>query len=364
MKDFLLILALFLGVSCSSKSFLKERNFESFSDDLPLSSLVEALKSVVNHVKSAKLTKERIKLGKFEIDRETYTKSLEDLANFLAKEKNLVKVYQYLKDNFYFLEVESDREDHEILLTSYYAALIKGSFTPHGSYKRAIYRTPDNTNFTRKQIDEENALKGQNLEICYVDPIDAFFLQMQGSGVIDINGKKISVGFDGSNDQPYVSIGKLLSDKEIPKDKITLHTVENYLRKLPPKELQSLLNQNTRYVFFKRQSHDKPITTFGNPAFDGRTIATDGAIFPKGLLAYITFKKPTLKPGTDEVLKTDEVSRLVIDQDTGSAIKGTGRIDLFWGKGAEAKKYAGVVKSPAKLVYLLPKVNSFGHSFQ
>lgn len=363
MKDLLLVLLLILGVGCSSATFLKERNFESFSDDLPLNSLIESLKSTVLHVKTAKLDKERLKLGKFEIDRGLYIKSLEDFANFLLKEKNQIKIYQYLKENFYFLEVISDRDDGEILLTSYYVPVIKGSFKPTGQYKRAIYRTPGSTELTRKQIDEEQALKGQNLEICYLDPIDAFFLQVQGSGLIEIDGKKVMVGFDGSNGQPYVSIGKLLADKEIPKDKLTLATLETYLRKLSAKDLQSLLNQNTSYVFFKRQNSEKAITTFGTPAIDGRTIATDGAIFPKGLLGYLMFEKPVFKSGTDEVLRMDETSRLVMDQDTGSAIKGTGRIDLFWGKGNEAKKYAGVIKGPAKLMYLLPKINNFGHSF-
>lgn len=364
MKYLMLMMLLLIGGGCSStKGFLKEKNFESFSDDLPLNSLIESLKATVQYVKTAKLTKDRIKLGKFEIDRGIYNKSLEDFAQFLVKEKNQIKIYQYLKENFYFLEVQSDRDDGDILLTSYYVPVIKGSFKPEGTYKRAIYRTPENLNLTRKQIDEEHALKGQNLEICYVDPIDAFFLQVQGSGLIEIGGKKIMVGFDGTNGLPYVSIGKLLADKEIPKDRLTLHSLETYLRKLPPKELQSLLNQNTSYIFFKRQNSEKAITTFGTAAVDGRTIATDGDIFPKGLLAYLSFEKPVFKPGTEEVARMDETSRLVMDFDTGSAIKGTGRIDLFWGKGAEAKKYAGVIKGPAKLMYLLPKINNFGHSF-
>src|SRR5690606_20192400 len=152
----------------------------------------------------------------------------------------------------------------------------------------------------------------------------------------------------------YEPVGKFLRDRLAPED-LNLHGIEAYLRSLPPKELQDYLNRNPSYVFFQKLDRSA-LTYLGIPATDGRTIATDRRYFPKGALAFLSFDKPRFDP-PDSLRVAEEgepVSRFVLDQDIGGAITGGGRVDLFWGRGPEAKKFAGVMKTTGRLLYLVP----------
>ncbi|MEZ4873580.1 MAG: MltA domain-containing protein [Bdellovibrionales bacterium] len=209
--------------------------------------------------------------------------------------------------------------------------------------------------YDREQIDDKNLLNSDVAEVlAYVDPIDAFFLQIQGSGVVVLpNGKRIRVGYDSQNGHPYVAIGKYLFDV-IPRENMSLQAIEEHLRSLPPEQAQAILNKNPSYVFF-RKLDSRGITYFGTEVQSGRTIATDYRYFPKGALCLLNFDIPIFESPKDDVPRDWlPVSRLVFDQDTGGAIRGPGRVDLFWGEGEEAKQAAGVMKQPGRLVYLLP----------
>lgn len=135
----------------------------------------------------------------------------------------------------------------------------------------------------------------------------------------------------------------------------TRPTIEAALRRLSPDELRKRLIRNPSYVFFT-PSEVSARTFLGLPATAGRTIATDPRFFPKGALALISFPKPVFEAATSELPeRTAPVTRFVLDQDTGGAITGGGRVDLFWGRGEEAKRYAGVIKTRGRLVYLAPR---------
>ena len=209
--------------------------------------------------------------------------------------------------------------------------------------------------YSRKEIDSDMTLSQKELALCYVDPIDSFFLQIQGSGSVRMpDGEIISLGYDGQNGRKYVAIGKHLLDS-IPLDEMSMQRIESHLKSLDKKEMQKILNMNSSYVFFKRLN-GRPITSNGTKVVDGRTIATDAKFLPKGALGYLIFNKPKLaKPEDDIPTESQKTSRFVIDQDTGGAISGGGRVDLFWGVGKEAKKYAGVLRDIANLYYLAPK---------
>ena len=208
---------------------------------------------------------------------------------------------------------------------------------------------------TRKEIDSDQTLAGKDLEICWVDPIDAFFLQIQGSGTVYLeSGQSLVVNYADQNGQEYQAIGKYLISK-MPLEKINLFSIEAYLRTLNPAELQTFLNQNPSYIFFKL-SDQRSITYLGTPAIEGRTIATDNRYFPKGALAFLEFQKPSFESvGTELPTTTEPTARWVLDQDRGGAITGGGRVDLFWGKGELSKKYAGMMKGNGRLTYLAPK---------
>jgi len=191
--------------------------------------------------------------------------------------------------------------------------------------------------------------------LAWVDPIDAFFLEIQGSGVVKFpNGKELRLGYAAQNGHPYVPIGKHLIGV-IPKEKITLRAIEDHLRSLPPEESRKIMNLNPSYVFF-RKLQGAGLTYFGTEVSAGRTIATDQAFFPKGALAYLEFEKPNFSSAVDaEPVSWTKTARFVFDQDTGGAIRGPHRVDLFWGKGSDAKQAAGVMKGKGRLVYMVPR---------
>jgi membrane-bound lytic murein transglycosylase A len=209
--------------------------------------------------------------------------------------------------------------------------------------------------YTREEIESKQVLEGQNLEFAWVDPVDAFFVQIQGSGTVRFeDGEELRLGYAAKNGHPFIGISKYLSDV-IPVERMSMQAVDGYLRQLPEDEMKRILNKNPSYVFF-RILEGKPVTSLGAEVVDGRTIATDPSFFPKGALAYMEFPKPVFKDEASiEPIGWEPTSRLVLDQDTGGAIRGPYRVDLYWGSGKEAGRHAGVMKERGRLYYLVPK---------
>ena len=209
--------------------------------------------------------------------------------------------------------------------------------------------------YKRADIDEKNVIDSKKYALAYVDPVKAFFLQIQGSGILEFDdGKQITVGYASQNGHPYVAIGSKLLDR-IPKEKMSMQNIEAYLYGLSKKDMQSILNLNPSYVFFQEMKN-RPQSYLGTEVVDGRTVATDQSLFPKGTLAFLKFEKPLFESSTNhEPVGWQSTSRFVFDQDTGGAIRGPGRLDLYAGSGDEAEQFAGVLKNPAQLYYLVPK---------
>jgi membrane-bound lytic murein transglycosylase A len=211
--------------------------------------------------------------------------------------------------------------------------------------------------FSREEIDGKGALQGKELELLWADPIDVFFLQIQGSGTVVLpNGEERHIVYADKNGHRYEPVGKFLKNKIAPY-KVTMQRVEAALRSMSPHERDQMLFLNPSYVFFSL-SKQRAITALGVPATPGRTIAVDPRFAPKGALAFLTFQKPSFHSSQaqgDDPGEFKEASRFVLDQDSGGAITGTGRVDLFWGRGDEAKRYAGVMQNHARILYLIPR---------
>jgi membrane-bound lytic murein transglycosylase A len=352
MRSFIIQIVLLISTIACSHRPIKEAQIDFFYDDLGYKNLQTALAKNIRQLEAS--NDEHLKIANVVIERKKYIFKLRMLSQFLETQSDKVLINQLFHKLFDLVEMNSDRPEKEILLTSYYSPFLKGSMTKTTQFQTPLYKKPLNLNYSRAEITQNKPYEGQKLELCFLDPIDAFFLQIQGSGTIELaDGTKLDVVFDGSNGRAYSSVGKLLAEKGVlEKEKVTLETLEKYLRSLNAEELQNTLNLNESFVFFK-VSDKKSLTTLGNEAVPGRTIATDGALFSKGLLAYMEFEKPTKQD--NETLEFVPTSRFVLDQDTGSAIKGSGRIDLYWGEGDVAKTYAGVMKGRARLFYFLPK---------
>jgi membrane-bound lytic murein transglycosylase A len=244
------------------------------------------------------------------------------------------------------------------LVTGYYEPYLNGSRKKGGAYQTPIHRYPDawrdkkpSSLPTRAELMSGNQLKGQ--EIVWVDDaVAAAFLHVQGSGRIRMDdGKVIRVGFAGTNDQPFKSFAQWLLDrKEITKATATMQGIQAWADK-NPKRVQEMLNANPRYVFFRElpASHDAsvgPIGSLGVPLTAERSIAVDTKALPLGAPVFLSTTYP---------LSKKPIQRLMMAQDTGTAIIGAVRADFYWGTGDEAGSYAGRMKQQGRMWVFLPK---------
>jgi membrane-bound lytic murein transglycosylase A len=374
-------------------------------DDLGSADFIQALEANVNFLKSDESKRFPVlQFGESFLSRQEYASSLEallksvkdasqvDLSNPLAADQ---KIKEFLLANFEFHEVYGDPSWGDVFMTSYYEPFLPASPQPKGKLTQPLYGVPSDMveiqlskftgltdlgrkslvgrmgsdknsqgvslvlpYFTRKEIDQDRSVEGNANIIAYVDPIDAFFLHIQGSGTLEFEDRSsLRVGYSAQNGHKYEAIGAFLKD-QIPIEKMTAHTIESHLRNLDPKAAQAVLNKNQSYIFFKI-IQEPALTFWGIPAIPGRTLATDTRYFPKGALGFLQFEKPIFEnPAATEPQEWVKTSRFVFDHDKGGAINGPGRLDLFWGRGATAKQSSGVIKNRGKLWYLRPK-NSF-----
>lgn len=358
-------------------------DLERLKDDLPIEPLLAAIETQIKYLELNSGNK-TFMFAERVIPQHEYIEGLKRFVELARNIPNQEDFFKAIEDEFQFYEVYGDPEWGDVFMTSYYEPILKGSkrrtkeltqplymhptdmvlvdlsvldskFAGEKRYRARVENGKLQLYYSREDIDSKQALKGKKLELYWVDPVDAFILQIQGSGTIELGrGKTVRVGYAEQNGHRYEAVGKFFKTV-IPPDEITLHTIEAYLRSLPKEEMQQYLNYNPSYVFFREM--DRPaITMLGVSATDGRTIATDAKYFPKGALGFLVSTKPKFDTADATVAASFEpMARFVLDQDVGGAIKGGGRLDLFWGRGAEAKRSAGVMKQRGKLYYIAPR---------
>ncbi len=196
------------------------------------------------------------------------------------------------------------------------------------------------------------ALAGRGLEVAWVDdPVDAFFLQVQGSGRIRLpDGRVLRVGHAGWNGHPYWPIGRGLVEAGImPRESVTMQSIRAWLADAPPAEALALMARNPSYVFFRPLDlppEDGPIGALGAPLVPMRAVAVDRGNIPLGLPVWVDGRDP---------LAGSPLRRLTVAKDTGSAIRGPARADLFTGWGPEAAERAGRMRDAAGLYLLVPQ---------
>lgn len=197
---------------------------------------------------------------------------------------------------------------------------------------------------TRADI-EHGALDTGKLALYWVaDPVDAFFLEVQGSGKVRLpDGSMVSLGYDGQNGRPYVSIGKLLIERgQLTKGQVSLDSIEQWIH-AHPAQGKALMDDNPSYVFFREIKGETPIGAEGAVLTAGRSLAVDRAFLPLGTPVWLDARNGD-----------DNLRRLVVAQDTGGAIRGPVRGDLYWGFGADAAREAGSMKARGQYFLLLP----------
>ncbi|MBP7062950.1 MltA domain-containing protein [Ferrovibrio sp.] len=273
----------------------------------------------------------------------------------------------------------------EGLFTGYYEPSLKGSRQRRPGYDVPLYRLPPDlvqvdlgqfrpewrgqrtagrveNGFLRPYDDrtgiEAGKLAGRGLELAWAaDPVAAFFLQIQGSGRIELaEGGVMRVGFAGQNGHAYTAIGRVLIERGIMnRDEVSMPALQAWL-KANPAEAPALLRENRAYIFFRElpapaQAGDGPPGAQGLALKPGRSLAVDRSHVALGLPLWLAASYPAAQPPHADL----PLNRLMVAQDTGGAIRGGVRGDVFWGHGAAAEAIAGRMKHPGRYWFLLPR---------
>lgn len=340
-------------------------------DDLDRASLQTAIRHSLSalHKQNPSSTlafgRERIPLTHVHASLETFLAILEtevELASRLTRELQLYRVTS------------------PVLFTGYYEPVLNGNLTRTARYRYPLYRRPDDLieidlalfpsrctrekvygriengkllpYFSRAEIDGRGVLEGKGYELVWVDdPVARFFLHLQGSGQIELmDGTRLRVGYTGTNGKPYTSIGSVLVQQgKLQSGHASAPAIQRYLYNHPA-ERDQLLFHNQRYTFFQFVP-DGPRGSLGIPLTPGRSLAVDPTVYPAGALAFIRTSKPIIDPNGR--VTWHQFSRFVLLQDSGAAITGWNRADLFWESSTTTE--AGYMAQKGELYLLLKK---------
>ena len=354
-----------------------------FTDDLSYEgleySIVKSLEFFEKKSKSA-----GFQFGPDRVDAPRMIKSLRLFLDFIREKPSPKKLKKFIRSNYTVYGSAGNKKENGVLFTGYYEPVFPGSLSKSDVYKFPVYGRPADLMkidlslfspeykgksiiarhdgqsvvpyFDRKIITADNVLDGKATPIAWLkDPVDIFFLQIQGSGkAIFENGETLSLRYDSQNGRPYRSIGRLLIDtNRIPKSEMSMQRIRAYLEKNPD-EVRDVLNHNPSYVFFRKGETRYPTGCINVELTPGRSIATDRRLFPEGALTFVTTSKPLIN-GNGEIEGWAPMSRFALNQDTGGAIRGPGRADIFFGDGKEAEIAAGHMQHGGRLFFLVAK---------
>jgi membrane-bound lytic murein transglycosylase A len=393
------LICLFLLSGCPSKpsepprqpaegAFLEKisiSDLPDFHDDESAASLSSAMENSLSWY--AKISADsRVSLGNTSAPARIMRESIEHFASLA--DSGRISAESLSQDFDIFRLVPADNSG-KMLVTGYYEPVVEASLKPGAKFKWPIYPVPsdlvtieldrfDGNKFhgerlvgrlekslvvpyyTRAEIDGKKVLEKTGALpveplVWLADPIDCFFLHIQGSGVIRLepDGRQMRVGYAGANGRPYHGIGKdLLESGAVSREEMSLQAIRRYLLS-HPESRDEMMWKNESYVFFKWVQQG-PVGSLGTVLTAGRSIAADPRYHPSGALAFLVSEKPVYD-GSGEIRRWERFGRWVVNQDTGGAIKGPGRIDLFCGTGEAAEKIAGPMKQQGELYYFIKK---------
>jgi membrane-bound lytic murein transglycosylase A len=362
-------------------------DLKGFADDLGRASLERA---IINQLQAMfeQEPSTPVRLGAFTLTRGRLVETLEAFLEILQQDLPSEEFNKKISEEFVLYRVGKGKgKNKKVLFTGYYRPVIQASPIQTALYRYPIYQMPEQglqqvkyksgiqlvgthtgikqtrdpqpskvwRRFTREKIDREGALQGQGLEVAWLkDDLERFFLHIQGSGVLEFpDGSRQGVGYQGSNQYSYTGIGKLMiRDGVIDTSQGSMQGIKKYFVD-NPQDISKYLYQNKRYIFFTLNDNG-PRGSGGGELVGGRSIATDKSIYPAGGLAFIRVKQPILDEN-NKIVRWQPVSRFVVDQDTGSAIRGPGRGDLFFGTGQKAGAKAGHYHERGEVYYLIKR---------
>ncbi len=327
-----------------------------------------------------------VRLGDFTLTRGRLVETLEAFQKLLNKNLPQEKFDKKVSEEFLLLRVGKGK-DKKVLFTGYYRPVIPASPVPSPRYRFPIYQMPGKDfhmvkrqegirlvgsnsgikqirqrksgenwrSLTREEIDRKGALNNRGLEVAWLEnELERYFLHIQGSGVLEFpDGTRQGVRYQGSNKYSYNGIGKLMiRDGVITTGQGSMQGIKKYFAN-NPQHIAKYLNKNKRYIFFSL-SNEGAIGSGGGELVGGRSIATDKSIYPAGGLVFVKVRQPVLD-ANNKIKSWKPISRFVIDQDTGSAIRGKARADLYFGTGKKAGAKAGHYHEKGEVYYLIKK---------
>jgi membrane-bound lytic murein transglycosylase A len=348
-----------------------------FTDDLDLASLELAIERSVKYYETT--GRDRVyRVADRSVDFRQLKETLTAFRALMRETANNADLSKKIAEAFDVYRIAGNDDAGGALFTGYYEPLLEGSLTQSEKYKYPLYRVPadlivkrlaPNENkigrmkdnefvpyYSRKEIDADGILQGKNLELVWVaDPVDLFFLHVQGSGRIKLPDETLlTVSFAQTNGRPFRSVTRFMLDKgKIESTEASYRRVKAILKEKQEQERYEILSYNESYIFFRFVDKES-LGSLGLPVTPGRSIATDPDYFPEGALAFIRLRKPVFD-AEGNVKERVNFSRFVVSQDKGSAIKGPGRVDLFCGFGANAEATAGTLKEKGELYLLIKK---------
>jgi membrane-bound lytic murein transglycosylase A len=363
---------------------LRETHFflSRFSDDMDTDSLILALRRNLEYLN--RLAPETVfHYGSHDFTCQQVRESQEVFLNLLAKGIDKDELNKEIRKKFRVYRATGQVGNRRVLFTGYYEPVYEGRLTPDETFRYPLYGPPDDLikidlflfnekfrgetivakiegkkvlpYYSRRQIETERVLEGKGLEIAWVkDPLDVAFLHVQGSGRVRLpDGKELSVHFQASNGRPYRSIGRYMIERGfLSRKEMSMQAIRRYLT-ANPEFLDEVLNYNPSYVFFQKVEKG-PLGSLDIVLTPGRSVALDPKIFPKGALGFISCQKPLVNDQGD-IIGWTKFSRFVLNQDSGGAIKGAGRADIFWGSGPYAELAAGHLQHEGELYILIKK---------
>jgi membrane-bound lytic murein transglycosylase A len=354
---------------------LRPDAFPTFADDLDLKDLDEAIGHSLTHFARLAVAEpgRLLRFGEERVPAAKVAASLTAFRALIATRPDAATLRTALQQGFRVFQATGASRDREVLFTGYYLPELHASAVKDASHPWPLFGPPaDLVNVRAKDfpgLGEDvvgrvvnGVLKPyptraeisagavpEEAAIAWVDSaVDAFFLEVQGSGVLRFpDGSSEVVTFAGRNGRPYAAIGGDLARRgEIAREAVSMQTIRAWLE-AHPADRAAVMNGNPSYVFFRLA--DAAMGSLGVPVTGGRTLATDFRVFPKGALCFVE----TTRPDASGAATT--VTRFMLDQDTGGAIRTAGHVDFFWGAGDDAAETAGRMKQNGRLFYLLAR---------
>ncbi len=364
---------------------LSAADYPPFSDDLNLEELAPAIQSSLAYL-------ERIPPDRpFAFGPDAYpanhiARSLRTFLTFLEESPDADALNRFIRERYRVYRSIGGPETGQMLFTGYYEPLLAGSRIPSEDYPHPVYGRPadlsvvdlgafsselDGKKITgrvsgktfvpypdRRAIVHEKAVEEVAETLVWAkNRLDLFFLQIQGSGKVALaDGGEMRLRYAAQNGRSYVGIGKLLIEEgAIPREEMSMQRLKSWLREHPD-EVDRVLTANPSYVFFA-EADGGPYGALDVALTPGRSLAVDRRIMPMATLSFIRTEKPLPASGDPDdpgaIRQWVPFSRFVLNQDTGGAIRGPGRADLFWGAGAYAELAAGHLQHPGELYFLV-----------